>query len=222
MHLAAERNHADVVRAFIDVDPYLIVVASKDGKTCAHIAAQNGSSAVVRELLHTNHALVTKVRNRISESLPLHLAVSTGHKDIVRMLINAGSSTKSENAEGMTAIHLAAREGNMEVLQSIPSKVSLKTTSEKNGLAPVHVAAFYGNVEVTRELLSRDSINAKTRPPYKANVVKDENLKLLITSDVSFQNHPHRKNMKVITFYFSMVSLRYTWLHSPDVKVLFE
>ena len=102
--------------------------------TCAHIAAKNGSEAVIKLLMQFNRHLVTDVRNVVNESLPLHLAVSASHEHVVRILIDAGSSSIAENQEGMTAIHMAAKEGDMEVLQEIIASspiASLRTNSKK-------------------------------------------------------------------------------------------
>lgn len=74
--------------------------------TCAHIAAKNGSEAVIKLLMSFNKSLVTSVRNQVTEALPLHLAVSGSHEHVVRLLIDAGSSPIAENQEGMTAIHM--------------------------------------------------------------------------------------------------------------------
>ena len=104
---------------------------------CAHIAATNGAINVVKELRRFKEALVVAsvVQNSSSaiqnEALPIHLAVSGGHSETVRYLIDAGSSPSSENAEGMSAIHLAAKEGNVDVLVAIPSKSNLKYHSQK-------------------------------------------------------------------------------------------
>lgn len=186
MHLAAENNHADVVKIYVKYMPQLVSLASKNGMTCAHIAARNGAVAVIKELLAFRRNFVTATRNKITEALPIHLAVSGGHKEVVRVLITAGSHATAENAEGMTAIHLAAKEGNVEVLQSIPSKVSLQQFSRKNGLAPIHVAAFYGNTEVIRELQTRGDINLRTQVAQKSSAVLDLMLRNLVAMDVSF------------------------------------
>ena len=166
--------------------PELVTAASKSGMTCAHIAANNGSEAVIKQLMVFNKSLVTSVKNTVNESLPLHLAVAASHEDVVKILIDAGSSAIAENQEGMTAIHLASREGDMEVLEAIMKSAAtsaLSTKSSKNGLGPLHVAAFYGKSEIVRELQSRVDINSRTDTPQVANVIGDSELKLIITMD---------------------------------------
>lgn len=69
----------------------------QDGNTCAHIAAQQGSVDVVRELMRHNRGVVINGKNRVGESTPLHLAAEGGHATLVKFLVENGASPKAEN-----------------------------------------------------------------------------------------------------------------------------
>ena len=71
MHLAAESDHPDVVKLFMKYKPELMTTANKNGMTCAHIAANKGSVAVIKELMRFNKAIVTAFRNKTNDSLPI-------------------------------------------------------------------------------------------------------------------------------------------------------
>jgi len=146
IHLAAQQNHSEVVRLFLKNQPALVSAANKDGNTCAHIAAMQGSVAVLQQLMKFDLSVVTASRNRTSESTPLHLAAEGGHADVTKMLLEAGASAMDENKAGFTAIQLAAKNGHntvIDVLRCANSK-SVCYASRRTGLNSLHVAACYG------------------------------------------------------------------------------
>ena len=62
----------------------LVSAATKDGNTCAHIAARKGSTKVVKELMKFDKAVVLTSRNKLTESTPLHIASEGGHRQVSR------------------------------------------------------------------------------------------------------------------------------------------
>ncbi len=65
---------------FLAARPSLVSAATKDGSTCAHIAAKKGSTHVVAELMKFDKSLVLTSRNKITESTTLHIAAEGGHR----------------------------------------------------------------------------------------------------------------------------------------------
>ncbi|XP_050688189.1 serine/threonine-protein phosphatase 6 regulatory ankyrin repeat subunit C-like isoform X2 [Eriocheir sinensis] len=165
VHVAAMRNNSEVVKLFLKTSPELVTTADKDGNTCAHIAAQQGSVDVVRELMRHNRGVVINGKNRVGESSPLHLAAEGGHATLVKFLVENGASPKAENGMGFTAVHLAARYGHSQVLDTLREVTSLRITSKKLGLYALHVAAHYGQPEMVRELLAHIPATIKSEPP---------------------------------------------------------
>ncbi|XP_074641301.1 uncharacterized protein LOC141899048 [Tubulanus polymorphus] len=173
LHLAAENDHSDVVKLFLKYKPELVTMANTNGMTCAHIAASKGSVAVIKELMRFNKVIVTTARNRTNDSLALHLAAGGGHKEVVRVLLEAGASATDENADGMTAIHLAAKYGHVSIMDVLKSHIALKITSKKTGLTALHVAAHYGQIDFVREMAIYIPVTIKGEQPLVDSTVKD-------------------------------------------------
>lgn len=144
IHAAAQNNNSEVVQLFLQQHPNLVVATTKDGNTCAHIAAIQGSVKVIEELMKFDRTGVITARNKLNDSTALQLAAEGGHADVVRTLVRAGASCTDENRQGLTAVHLAAQHGHTNVLDVMRSTNTLRTSSKKLGLTPLHIAAYYG------------------------------------------------------------------------------
>ena len=76
-----------------------VSVATKDGSTCAHIAASKGSVSVIEELMKFDKNFVISSRNKLTDSTPLHIATEGGHFDVVKLLLDNGAQAADENKE---------------------------------------------------------------------------------------------------------------------------
>ncbi|KAF8791198.1 Ankyrin-1 like protein [Argiope bruennichi] len=152
--LAAENDHSEVVKLFLQLKPDLVSKASSSGITCAHIAAQKGSVAVIKGLMKFDPKLVTTARSK-NNSTALHQAASGGNADVVKVLLESGANPTDETDEGYTALHLAAKYGHVEVLHALKSAMSWRYASKKTGLTALHIAASYGQEDFVREMLTQ-------------------------------------------------------------------
>lgn len=173
IHVAAQNNFSDVAKLFLEQHPQLVMATSKDGNTCAHIAAMQGSVRVIEELMKFDRSGVINVRNKLTESTPLQLAAEGGHAEVVKALVRAGASTTDENRAGFTAVHLAAQNGHGQVLDVLRSSGSLRTMSKKLGLTPLHVAAYYGQADTVREILVSVPATVKSDAPTGNSLVPE-------------------------------------------------
>jgi ankyrin repeat protein len=173
IHVAAQNNFSDVAKLFLEQHPQLVMATSKDGNTCAHIAAMQGSVKVIEELMKFDRSGVINVRNKLTESTPLQLAAEGGHAEVVKALVRAGASTTDENRAGFTAVHLAAQNGHGQVLDVLRSSGSLRTMSKKLGLTPLHVAAYYGQADTVREILVSVPATVKSDTPTGNSLVPE-------------------------------------------------
>ncbi|XP_059221193.1 serine/threonine-protein phosphatase 6 regulatory ankyrin repeat subunit A isoform X1 [Stomoxys calcitrans] len=165
IHVAAQNNYSEVAKLFLQQHPSLVNATSKDGNTCAHIAAMQGSVKVIEELMKFDRSGVISARNKLTDATPLQLAAEGGHADVVKALVRAGASCTEENKAGFTAVHLAAQNGHGQVLDVLKSTNSLRITSKKLGLTPLHVAAYYGQADTVRELLTSVPATVKSETP---------------------------------------------------------
>lgn len=160
--LSASRGHLDSVAYLLQhgADPAL---AAADGQTPLHIAAFNARPATVRVLLEKRPSL-----NELSRlGTPLHCAAAgptmraifaaqakPGRKvsstagsaaesaACARLLIEAGASLETGDANGTTALQAAAAFGNLEVFDALAAKTKPAWTArDAKGLTPLHHAA---------------------------------------------------------------------------------
>ncbi|XP_054262267.1 ankyrin-1-like [Macrosteles quadrilineatus] len=153
IHVAAQNNFPEVAQLFLQQHPSLVMASTKDGNTCAHIAAMQGSVRVIEELMKFDRTGVISARNRVTEATPLQLAAEGGHADVVKVLVRAGASCTDENKAGFTAVHLAAQNGHGQ--SDPPTGASLVgELGNESGMTPLHFAAYSGNENVVRLLLN--------------------------------------------------------------------
>jgi len=158
IHAAAMNNFAEVVQLFLQRQASLVMACTKDGNTCAHIAAMQGSVRVIEELMKFDRQGVITARNKLTEATPLQLAAEGGHAEVVKALIRAGASCADENRAGFTAVHLAAQHGHIQVLEVMRTSQSLRISSKKLGVTALHVAAYFGQAG-EHDNMKRDNSN---------------------------------------------------------------
>ncbi|XP_046610474.1 serine/threonine-protein phosphatase 6 regulatory ankyrin repeat subunit B isoform X1 [Neodiprion virginianus] len=171
IHAAAMNNYSEVAQLFLQRHPSLVMACTKDGNTCAHIAAMQGSVRVIEELMKFDRQGVISARNKLTEATPLQLAAEGGHAEVVRALVRAGASCADENRAGFTAVHLAAQHGHGQVLEVMRSSQSLRISSKKLGVTALHVAAYFGQADTVRELLTHVPGTVKSDPPTGGSLV---------------------------------------------------
>ncbi|KAL6268501.1 hypothetical protein P5V15_001633 [Pogonomyrmex californicus] len=171
IHAAAMNNYAEVAQLFLQRHPSLVMACTKDGNTCAHIAAMQGSVRVIEELMKFDRQGVITARNKLTDATPLQLAAEGGHAEVVKALIRAGASCADENRAGFTAVHLAAQHGHGQVLEVMRSSQSLRISSKKLGVTALHVAAYFGQADTVRELLTHIPGTVKSDPPTGGSLV---------------------------------------------------
>ncbi|XP_033225980.1 serine/threonine-protein phosphatase 6 regulatory ankyrin repeat subunit C [Belonocnema kinseyi] len=171
IHAAAMNNYAEVAQLFLQRHPSLVMACTKDGNTCAHIAAMQGSVRVIEELMKFDRQGVISARNKLTEATPLQLAAEGGHAEVVKALVRAGASCADENRSGFTAVHLAAQHGHGQVLEVMRSSQSLRISSKKLGVTALHVAAYFGQADTVRELLTHVPGTVKSDPPTGGSLV---------------------------------------------------
>jgi ankyrin repeat protein len=159
-HLAIANCHEDVLLFLLRQYPFL--AEERDGvsnSTVFHVAAAKGGLTAVEYLcrnqetgLHTPNA---------DGKYPLHLAVESGHFEIVRFMVNECHANVMQFVDAdlrYTVLHLAARDDRLDVLKFLVDEqhveVDVKSGDELE-MTPLLVAAATNNPRAAEELVWR-------------------------------------------------------------------
>ncbi|XP_055639474.1 NF-kappa-B inhibitor cactus-like [Toxorhynchites rutilus septentrionalis] len=136
-----------------------------DGDTYLHVAIVQESSDMVEKLIGSVPASWLDIQNAFGHT-PLHLAMLTGQRKIVRRLLEAGSRSELRDAEGNTALHLACLKNRIDCVKEFLEFLSGGASREKSvavrkgeliqnlearnydGKRCVHIAAELSNVDI--------------------------------------------------------------------------
>ncbi|KAM0983827.1 hypothetical protein ACFX2C_011315 [Malus domestica] len=151
-------------------------------------AAETGDSSALKSLSQKQLAEAFSLRNEDARSI-LHVAVSSGRSEVVKLLIAADESTSvinSTDEDGWTPLHSAASIGNSEIVELLLSKGADVNIKNNGGRSALHYAASKGWFEITQCLISHGAnINLKDKvgctPLHRAaSTAKSELCELLI------------------------------------------
>ncbi|CAB0043910.1 unnamed protein product [Trichogramma brassicae] len=113
LHLALNRGHRNLVGLLLrrGSDPNL---ANAEGSTPLHVinCKRNSDDNLPELFFDTNDEIDQRVLVDARDNLgntPLHLALSRGHIDLVRLLLSRGSNPDLVNAEGSTPLHVICK-----------------------------------------------------------------------------------------------------------------
>ncbi|KAH7428538.1 hypothetical protein KP509_09G006000 [Ceratopteris richardii] len=152
-------------------------------------AAETGDFLVFQELSRDQLLRTCSLRNDDSRT-PLHVAVSFGQEEIVKILCNLPGSSQTivnvADEEGWTPLHSAVSCGQlsiMEILLQAGADVSAKTTG---GRTPLHYAASKGHTKIA-EVLVASGANINEKDMHSLDVLHCIGLQVLdISTYVKF------------------------------------
>jgi len=112
LHWAVEMGHRDLVEIFLDADPLLLNMKTREGLSCINIAAWRGDEKMVQLLLNQGAEIDDKTK---WGETPLHHAVTFGHAKVCETLLKAGANAHSEDRLNRTPYQIAMQKGTKQV-----------------------------------------------------------------------------------------------------------
>ncbi|TMX04191.1 hypothetical protein EJD97_010829 [Solanum chilense] len=159
LHLAVRAGNLGKVKEIVHSKSTndLLSKQNQEGETVLYVAAENGHSLVVAELLkHLDLQTASILANNGFDAF--HIAAKQGHLEVLKELLhsfpNLVMTTDSANS---TALHTAAAQGHLDVVNLLLEIDSnLAKIARNNGKTILHTAARMGHLEIVRSLLSKD------------------------------------------------------------------
>jgi hypothetical protein len=146
------------------------------------MAGRNGTRWRLHEAAEVDD--VTTIRRLVAEGTdvnvqdaggtrPLHVAVSNGHVEALKTLVELGADKEAPSAGGRP-LHTAAQHGQTEAVKVLIEMGVDKEASAKDGVKPLYCAAYSGHVEVVKVMVELGAdINAvdnyRVTPLYGAS-----------------------------------------------------
>uniref|UniRef100_A0ABD2WQD1 Uncharacterized protein n=1 Tax=Trichogramma kaykai TaxID=54128 RepID=A0ABD2WQD1_9HYME len=162
LHLAVEFNNKEAVKVLLKrgASPN---IANKDGLTPLHLICNDRHDAhELAEIFFDkefNQVVRLDARDELGQT-PLHLALSRGRKNLVRLLLTNGADPNTADDYGLTPWHLICMEGVDDDLFELFFNREIKQATQldardKSGRSPLHYALLANNKKAVEWLLRR-------------------------------------------------------------------
>ncbi|KAM0433542.1 hypothetical protein ACHAPT_004422 [Fusarium lateritium] len=154
--VACRQGHADVAELLLNENAKTRVFSS-ERESPLYTAAQNGHAGAVKHMLDRDPELLDEAETGVGWT-PLHGAVYNNHREVVEMLLEAGSRLDSRDNDGWTPLMTAVRqqhEGMIEMLlcpRSEDEDIQLEARDHID-FTPLGVASMQGFVAGARLLI---------------------------------------------------------------------
>lgn len=152
---AAALGDLHAAEAVLSQKPDAFTEFSSDGFTALGYAAYFGNREMVRLLLSKGADPSVPSNNREAYP-PLHSSLAGGHKEIARMLIDAGADVDASAANGYRPLHYCASSGDIESARFLIDAGAERDVYTDEGVSPFQMASdngFSDLAELLRPLL---------------------------------------------------------------------
>lgn len=108
------------------------------GKIPLLLAVEAGNQSMCRELLSAQTAEQLKAQSANGDTA-LHLAVRRKDIDMVRILVDYGTSVDIQNGDGQTPLHIAAAEGDEMLVKYFYGVRASASITDNQDRTPMHL-----------------------------------------------------------------------------------
>ncbi|XP_048374719.1 ankyrin repeat and SOCS box protein 3 isoform X2 [Sphaerodactylus townsendi] len=152
LHLSASQGSLECVAVFLKFGANPNEVTN-DATTPLFLAVEHGHTDVIKLLLH--HGANVNGPHCWSEWNSLHQASFRNYPAILKLLLDKGANTESEDDFGITPLFIAAQYGNLECLRILISYGAIVNCQAKDRATPLFIAAQEGHGECVELLLAK-------------------------------------------------------------------
>ncbi|XP_030248397.1 B-cell lymphoma 3 protein homolog [Sparus aurata] len=153
LHLAVITQQANMVDALLreGADPAAL---DRNGQTGVHLCCEYDQRDCLSVILsHSSSSICLEIRNYEGLS-PLHLAVLRGHKDLARMLLDAGADINAMDIKsGQSPLMHAVESNNADMIHFLIESGCNVNSQSYSGNTALHGACGRGQVDTVRLLL---------------------------------------------------------------------
>ncbi len=154
LHAAATVGDLPRVKQLVEADPASVGAYSADDFPPLGLATYMGHDAIVEYLL-AKGADVNQVAKNRGRFTALTGAVSSGHREVVRRLLDAGADPNYWYEGGLTPVLEAAMGGSVPILEMLVAHGGDLTAETEQGKTAVSIALEYKHPETAEWLRSR-------------------------------------------------------------------
>lgn len=153
LHLAVITRQANMVEALLreGADPAAL---DRNGQTALHLCCEYDQRDCLSVILsRSSSSMCLEIRNYEGLS-PLHLAVLRGHKDLARMLLDAGADINAMDIKsGQSPLMHAVESNNVDMVHFLIESGCDVNSQSYSGNTALHSACGRGQVDTVRLLL---------------------------------------------------------------------
>lgn len=144
VHYAAQFDHVDILSQFIATSPSDLLRVDQEQKSLAAIAAENGSSRVLRMLLSAMDKHQIPLTSQYQEHHLLLAALNGSKQDCADLILRKMKDPNMPLDEQQRyAIHIAAMRGDVEMLEFLRNRGADFTQKDQAGHTVFHYAFEY-------------------------------------------------------------------------------
>jgi len=144
-------DDATRVRHLLTLDPSQVFHLSADGFSALHYAAFFGAPAAARVLVDVG-APIDKYSANDFGVMPLHSALAGRHREVCRILVDAGADVDAIQREGHRPLHLAVEHDDVELIEMLVAAGADRSLTNDVGETAVQSAERLGRSQAAARL----------------------------------------------------------------------
>lgn len=188
VHMACifrSKNSLVIMRILLQYRPN-IFARDRFGSTAFMYATKNNRKDLVQMLIDFKSEIII-ARDIVNYNSALHVAVSQGHMEIVKILLENGSSTLQENSNCQSSVDIALDYKDLEMVDLLVKSLSLRRKSAKSEWFHGHI----GQKTATELILREAEKLKKSSGVFLVRYSKKASRKRIISLLVGYNNVCH-------------------------------